>query len=144
MKILFKTEYFKRIIYVIEINNKVGMFYKSSGLSGTGHEGQLLPFMYLEDRAIGMIGHIYKEMFYDGLFQHHRKRLNKFPGASEKVNQICKLIKANDNFEIDELKSPEHMDPIVDAKKFIKSINDKLDELCKDKEFFDLKHDIVQ
>lgn len=44
MKLLYSTHYIGRDLFIVEIDNKLLKCYRSSGLSGTGHGGEILPF----------------------------------------------------------------------------------------------------
>jgi len=144
MKILYKKEYFERILYAIKIDDKVTFVYKSSGLSGTGHGENILPFMYLnsENRFSGpILGYIWKEMRYDNNYRTHKKKLDNFEGLEEKLAIIKKFIIAQNAFEA-EVTSPD----IEDTKKFkeyIAEINANLLRFENKFEWFDYKHDDI-
>lgn len=87
MKLLYMQEYIKRHLYVIEHEGKYIMVYRSSGLSGTGHAGQLIPFSGI-DEGRGLRsnpGYIYKEMFYDGRFVSHHKNIHLYDNVPENM-----------------------------------------------------------
>jgi hypothetical protein len=137
MKLLYKTEYVERVIFVIEHKGKVIFVYRSSGLSGTGYIGNILPFMYLNDRNTisSTMGYIFKEMRYNGRYQSHYKEVSRFEGLSEKMNQIKEFLKdetAEVAFTFEE--------GIIwgDFKKFIQGINKELSKLEKQYGLFDL------
>ena len=95
MKIIYSKRYVKRDIFLIEYQGKVLMVYRSSGLSGTGHGGELLPFFYLEEknRINVTIGYIYKEMVYKEKLMNHRKELYAYPKVLELMNEIKDFVK---------------------------------------------------
>ena len=74
-KLLHQEEYMGRQLYLLEYQGKCIKCYKSSGLSGTGHKGQVLPFSGLNDSMSKYVtpGYIYKEMYYGGVWVNHRK-----------------------------------------------------------------------
>ncbi|MFA7129166.1 MAG: hypothetical protein WC136_08360 [Sphaerochaeta sp.] len=93
MKIIYRKDYFQRILYLIKINDYLLPVYKSSGLNG-GRVGRILPFsgLNLDDRY-DPLGYIYKEMFYKGKIINHKKQLDMFPGVVEKMLEIERLVK---------------------------------------------------
>lgn len=137
MKILYCIEYYNRILYVIEINYKVTMLYKSSGLSSTGHKDKFLPFMYVCDiqRLSEPLGYIYKEMLYDKKYINHHKNLADFPGTQEKIDKISKFIKSI----IPPETSPERITQF-----YVDKVYNSLRECTKDREFFDYKLDNIK
>jgi hypothetical protein len=137
MKILYTKQYIGRILFLIEKDEKIIMCYRSSGLSGTGQGGEILPFAFLNEKMTlsTVLGYLWKEMFYDGSFISHKKYLSRYPHAEEIMREIKELtrdIEAEDfkNFN-DEL---SNMDKF---KKFVKSINQEMKDIIGDREFYD-------
>lgn len=99
MKVIFKKHYIFRDIFVIEIDNKIIQCYRSSGLSGTGHGGEIIPFNGLMTETKGLDayiyspGYIYKEMYYNKMWIHHKKQIYKYPSVEKKMNEIKELVK---------------------------------------------------
>ena len=89
-KVKLRTDYAGRVLYILEIDKKFTMVYKSSGLSGTGHGGEFLPFMFLNSRNTIQCskGYIFKEMFYNKHFTEHRKQIHKYPEVQEFMKQL--------------------------------------------------------
>jgi hypothetical protein len=138
IKILYKTEYYHRILYVLEINNKVTMLYKSSGLSGTGHKDKLLPFMFINDESrlySSPIGYIYKVMYFNKVYISYKKELKPFPEVRKKIEEIKNFLMDTDNYDAEAV-SPD-IDNTTEHKKFVLSINKKLQEKTDGKEYFD-------
>lgn len=145
MKVLYKKEYMERIIYAIEINEKLTFVYKSSGLSGTGHGGNILPFMYLnsENRFSGpILGYIWKEFRYENNYFSHRKKMDKFEGVQEKLDTIKKFLIAQDEFTAD-VESPE-IENTEEFRAYINEINAKLKIFEEQFEWFDYKNDNIK
>lgn len=94
MKLLYMQEYFERHLYVIEHDGKFIQVYRSSGLSGTGHKGQLLPFSGINSgtRGFDSPGYIYKEMYYDRKWRKHYKEIENFHNAKENMDIINTFI----------------------------------------------------
>jgi len=134
LKIIYKTEYFGRILFVLEINGKSALVYRSSGLSGTGHGGKILPFMYLNtvNRFRNVLGYIYKEMFFKGVYMPHRKHPEDFPGVKEKLDAVQVFLKD----EIAVAVSPDLKDH-EPSQEFITAINTELHYYCNKLEMFD-------
>lgn len=145
MKVLYKTEYFERILYVLEINNKYAMVYLSSGLSKTGHGGNILPFAGIntEQRfSSPVMGYIFKEMFYNTFWKTHKKKLENFPGLLDKMDIIRQTLN-NMNELISEKASPD----IEDTKEwynFVKNIDKEIRESYKGMKPFDFLHDKIE
>ena len=96
MKVLFAQEYIERVLFVLEHKGKYITVYRSSGLSGTGHTGQILPFSGLQTKTylfnITPIGYIYKEMFYKGCWTNHRKDLSNYPEVADKMQYLQSFL----------------------------------------------------
>ena len=87
-------EFVRRALYVIEHDGKYIQVYRSSGLSGTGHGGQLIPFSCI-DEGRGLRsnpGYIYKEMFYGGRFVSHHKDIHLYDNVPENMAVIDKFL----------------------------------------------------
>ncbi|MDD2505168.1 MAG: hypothetical protein PHF21_02710 [Bacilli bacterium] len=142
MKLLYKKEYIERTLFALEHNGKFITVYRSSGLSGTGHKDQILPFSSLSEHHTlsTCLGYIYKEMFYDGKWKSHYKRMDNFPGLEEKMQYLAEFLKnerADIEFELNE------EDPFIIDKftAYVKLINTDLAKVQGNMELFDLKED---
>lgn len=95
MKIIYSKRYVKRDIFLIEYQGKALMVYRSSGLSRTGHGGEILPFFYLEEKnKINVtLGYIYKKMIYKEKLINHRKNLYDYPKVLDLMNEIKDFVK---------------------------------------------------
>ena len=94
MKLLYMQEYVERHFYVIEHKGKFIQVYRSSGYSGTGHAGLLIPFSGL-DEGRGLRSHpgyIYKEMFYNGRWINHKKDIHYYDNVVENMDKIEKFL----------------------------------------------------
>ena len=90
MKIIYKRDYFQRILYIIDIDGTILPVYKSSGLN----DGRVFPFLGLNlDDKFDPLGYIYKEMFYKGKIVYHKKQLVHYPGVEDKMLTIEQLVK---------------------------------------------------
>lgn len=73
-EVVYSKHYFGREIFVVKLGNKYTMVYKSSGLSGTGHKGNIIPFSFLDDNKDSWNpGWISKYMLYNKQYIPHRK-----------------------------------------------------------------------
>lgn len=104
--VLYAREYIGRVIYVLEYKGQYIMTYLSSGFSGTGHKGELLPFNFLsEQHKLSVVaGYLFKEMFYNNTFINHMKRLERYPEVNAFLidirNSLIKLNVEEENFKI--------------------------------------------
>lgn len=144
IKILYKTEYFGRILYALNINGKFTLVYKSSGLSGTSPSGRILPFMFLntENRFSGpMLGYIFKEMKYDNMYITHRKRMEDFMGLEDKMDTIKQFLIDNNEYEAPDV-SPD-MEDFEEYKTFVTEINVNLYKAIENYKEFDFLSDKI-
>lgn len=76
MTIKYKKHYYGRDIFIIEEDSKYILVYRSSGNSGTGHDGDIIPFSglnaYKQDWKTTP-GYIYKEYWNGTRWVQHRK-----------------------------------------------------------------------
>lgn len=130
MKVIFKQEYFGRDLFILEHKNKLIQVYRSSGLSGTGHEGQIIPFTGINTeipRFRGQqIGYIWKEMFYNKKFRTHDKEIERFIGLQEKMNFLKEFLKNEET----EICTPESEDMGV-LVKFIKETSKRMKDVFR-------------
>lgn len=148
MKILLAQEYVNRILFVLEHQGKYIQVYRSSGLSGTGHNGKILPFAGLnteKPRFRGEpLGYIWKEMFYDKKWVSHYKNLGAF-GLLDKMEYIREFL-AGVNYDkgenIDEFKLEDDKFDYERYEDFVSNTNNKLKEARGNLEPFDLSEDI--
>ena len=132
MKVLYAKEYMYRVLFVIEREGKVINCYRSSGLSGTGHKGIILPFSGLEDkvRLSSNPGYIYKEMFFCGRYIDHYKDLSRYPDIEKIMSEIQELTK-------DIKPEPTEINSTLELAKFAKQINKEMTKVTKDKQSYD-------
>ncbi len=132
MKVLYSKEYMYRVLFVIEREGKIINCYRSSGLSGTGHKGIILPFSGLEDviKLTNNVGYIYKEMFFCGRFIDHYKDLSRYPGIEKIMDEIKELTK-------DINPEPTEISTRTELAKYAKQINKEMQKIIKGKEYFD-------
>jgi hypothetical protein len=84
-KIVYKKYYFERELFVLEIDKKYLLIYKGSGLNG-GKKGRILPFNFLQSRRPRFsearsgvcAGYIFKEIFFNGSYIEHHKKIDDF------------------------------------------------------------------
>jgi hypothetical protein len=104
INIIYGTHYFDRELFILEIDKKRTMVYRTSGNTG-GRKGRILPFMFLNEEQSSdglVIGHINKDFLYDGKIITHNKKIEKFPGLKEKLNLIEEKIKYEKNVALNE------------------------------------------
>lgn len=138
IKIRYSKYYFGRDVFLLEINNKFLMVYRSSGKSGTGHGGEILPFMFLisEPRFREIPGFINKDMYYNSEFISHRKNLKSFPEAQELMNYLKEYLKDVYSEVIEVPHSRENV--LKEAREINESIREIIGENIKGK-LLDLK-----
>lgn len=125
MKIIYRKDYFQRILYLIKINDYLLPVYKSSGLNG-GRVGRILPFSGLNlDDKYDPLGYIYKEMFYKGKIINHKKQLNRFPGVVEKMLEIEQLVVDDKYLSVQEYDYPTVKAIYDEIMPIIKAANDE-------------------
>lgn len=135
-EILYKKDYVGRIIFVIKYQNKITFVYKSSGLSGTGHKNDIIPFIYLNSRvAINqpILGYINKYYFKDGKITQHYKTF--FGKEKEFLEDLKLFLKDEVNNE-----TSEDITELINSNKFkdvVNEINGELLKLSKEYEFLD-------
>ena len=81
IKVLYTKPYYGRVLYVLDIDGEFAYVYKSSGLSGTGHKGSILPFTGLSSRETFSVpyGYIFKDLVYKDRYTTHYKSLSFDP-----------------------------------------------------------------
>lgn len=134
MEVLYSAQYIGRDMFLIEHKDKVIKCYRSSGLSGTGHGGLILPYSGLNtgEHLYTTPGYIFKEMYYGGKWVNHRKEPQRFNGVSkilEEITELVKDVKPEDDLEITNVK---------DLLELALKIEADMKEIIGDKEFFDL------
>lgn len=99
MKLLYAQEYIDRVLFVVEHDGQYINVYRSSGLSGTGHAGQLLPFKDLTPPRQSVYslptntGYIEKHMFCCGAWHYHRKDLSRYPVVQQTMEILKDFLK---------------------------------------------------
>ena len=136
MKVVYERHYLGRDLFILEIDKKLLMVYRSSGLSGTGHEGKFLPFSGINTEtnrlSSPILGYIFKEMYYNGCWINHKKNLDSFHHATKLMNNVKEFLK-----DLYPMKHKEH-NTLKEITEFIKVVSKEIDEFIKDKEFLDL------
>lgn len=147
MKLLYKQEYVERVLFVLEHKGKAIQVYRSSGLSGTGHDGNIIPFSSLQSERPRLrgtdIGYIYKEMFYDGKWISHHKRIGYYPEVWKNMKYLEDFLKdetAEPSLNIESLQTMYGFD--YDAfGRYVQDTNKKLKDAIGSMEFYDLKEE---
>ena len=133
MKIQYQRHYYQRDIFIIEEDNKYILVYRSSGNSGTGHSGDIIPFSGLnsEKRDWKVTpGYLFKEYWNGYKWVQHRK---DFDGKQKEfLNRIKDFVK--DVF-------PDKTDESEDETrsgiyKFADMVNKEIQKCLKDKELY--------
>lgn len=134
MKVLKTWLYWERIIYLVQIDNKYTLFYRSSGLAGYDSKGTILPCYLLktDKSSIGdpggymVHGWIPKVYLYNGEWEsYHSKDIAAFP---KEIQQLSNELQHVDVSAATECKNP-------------KEINEAINEIIGDGEFFDWARD---
>lgn len=136
LEVLYKQEYIGRIIFAIRVQDEVTFVYKSSGLSGTGHGGDIIPFMYLNThRTISspMIGYIWKEYLVNERYQRHSK--NFYGKEKEFLLELKEFLK--DEQITQTVKEMEETLESPEFPTFVREINENLRNLEKEYKLFD-------
>lgn len=140
MKLLYKQEYFERVLFALEYEGKLILVYRSSGLNESCHKGNILPFSSLnleKPRLRGpVLGYIYKEMFYNSRWVNHRKDLSDYPVVQENMNYLKEFLK---NEDVEKTISDDILKDEESFRKYINETNKKLKCL---NEYFDLSKQI--
>jgi len=135
--ILYSTHYFERDLFVLNIDGKTTMVYRSSGLNG-GRKGRILPFMYLNTHtsfSSPSMGYIFKEFLFDKKYQSHKKQPNRFPGLEKLLVEIEEKI----SFEQPIIEDIEPTNKNIE--KIAINVNSDLKKILENKTFFDFKND---
>ena len=142
-KILYKQNYIGRVLFLIlhKTTNRILSLYLSSGHSGTGHKGELLPFMFLNERFSirgEPLGYIYKQMFYTGYYINHYKDIPK--DIIQFLNPIKEFIQ-----EFRDERTIEEINLFMDEEftiEYVKGINTELRDIIKEYKLFDYYEDL--
>jgi hypothetical protein len=134
MKLLYSAEYVGRAMFLIEYKEAVIKCYRSSGLSGTGHGGLIIPYSSLNTGHLYTTpGYIFKEMFYHDKWQNHRKEPQRFDGVQEILEKITELVK-------DEYPEEFQIESVKDILERANKIEDDMNKIINDNSymFYDL------
>ena len=142
-KILYQHNYVGRVLFLIlhKPTNKILSLFRSSGLSGTGHKDELLPFMFLNERVTvrgEVLGYIYKQMFYKGYYTEHYKDMSK--DAIQFLNPIKEFVQ-----EFRDERTIEELNHFMDKEftiEYVKEINTELRDIIKEYKLFDYYEDL--
>jgi len=100
IKVIYSMVYFKRILFLLKIEDRYTMVYKRSGLNG-GKKGTVLPFFFLLDRLPrfsearnGIVtGYIFKEFYFNKNVVSHYKQMDSFgAGVQSFLNVLEKVL----------------------------------------------------
>ena len=142
-KILYKHNYVGRVLFLIihKSTNKILSLYLSSGYSGTNHKGELLPFMFLNERVSirgKPLGYIYKQMLYRDCYINHYKELNK--DIIQFLNPIKEFVQ-----EFRDERTIEELNHFMDKEftiEYVRGINTELRKIIKEYKLFDYYEDL--
>ena len=142
-KILYLHNYIGRVLFLIlhKDSSKILPLYRSSGYSGTGHKGEILPFMYLNETLSirgEPLGYIYKQMFYTGYYINHYKDIPK--DIIQFLNPIKEFIQ-----EFRDERTIEELNHFMDKEftiEYVKEINTELRKIIKEYKLFDYYEDL--
>ena len=144
-KILYQHNYIGRVLFLIlhKPTNKILSLYRSSGLSGTGHKDEILPFMFLNERFSirgEVLGYIYKQMLYKGYYINHYKDINR--DIIQFLNPIKEFVQEfRDERTIEEL---NHFIGKEFTIEYVKEINTELRDIIKEYKLFDYYEDLTK
>ena len=142
-KILYLYNYVGRVLFLIlhKPTNRILSLYKSSGLSGSGHKGEILPFMFL-NMIVSIrgepLGYIYKQMFYNGYYINHYKDIPK--DIIQFLNPIKEFIQ-----EFRDERTIEELNHFMDKEftiEYVRGINTELRKIIKEYKLFDYYEDL--
>lgn len=123
-KVVYSKHYFGRNLFVVKLGDKYTMVYRSSGLSGTGHEGNIIPFSYLDaNKNSYNPGWICKYMLYNKQHIPHRKTY-----FTEDVARLLAYLEIELKEHIAEAEEQEEKDVINIAS----NINDEITKFMDD------------
>ena len=142
-KILFQQNYIGRFLFLIlhKPTSKILSLYKSSGYSGTNHKGEILPFMFLNERVSirgEPLGYIYKQMLYKGYYINHYKDIPK--DIIQFLNPIKEFIQ-----EFRDERTIEELNHFMDKEftiEYVRGINTELRKIIKEYKLFDYYEDL--
>ena len=142
-KILYQHNYIGRVLFLIlhKPTNKILSLYRSSGYSGTGHKGEILPFMFLNVIVSirgETLGYIYKQMLYKGYYINHYKELTK--DVIQFLNPIKEFVQ-----EFRDERTIEELNLFMDKEftiEYVKEINTELRKIIKEYKLFDYYEDL--
>ena len=142
-KILYQHNYVGRVLFLIlhKPTNKILSLYRSSGFSMTGHKGELIPFLFLNERVSirgEVLGHISKEMLYKDYYLDYYKQIDK--DTIQFLNPIKEFVQ-----EFRDERTIEELNHFMDEKftiEYVKEINTELRDIIKRYKLFDYYEDL--
>ena len=142
-KILYQHNYVGRVLFLIlhKPTNKILSLFRSSGLSGTGHKDELLPFMFLNERVSirgEPLWYIYKQMLYRDCYIEHYKDINR--DIIQFLNPIKEFVQ-----EFRDERTIEELNHFMDKEftiEYVKGINTELRDIIKKYKLFDYYEDL--
>lgn len=133
MTIKYTRHYYGRDIFIIEEDNKYILVYRSSGRSGTGHYGDIIPFSSLNSEKRDWKttpGYIYKE-YWNGV--HWKSHDKDFKGVQKQfLDKIKEFVK--DTFPEKTIESDDYTR--MGMYNFAAKINKEIQKILKDKELY--------
>jgi len=146
MTVLYAKEYVKRTLFILKHKEKFILCYRSSGESGTGHKGQILPFSGLNLSSRGIrsepVGYIFKEMFYNGEWVYHGKELQDFEGLEEQMQDLKEFldcIRPDISFNMDDNYNEDGIFDVQTWKEYVIETAHEIKEIIGEMEPYDLK-----
>ena len=132
-KILYQHNYIGRVLFLIlhKPTSKVLSLYRSSGYSGSNHKGELIPFLFLNERVSirgEVLGYIYKQMFYTGYYIEHYKDINR--DIIQFLNPIKEFVQ-----EFRDGRTIEELNHFMDKEftiEYVRGINTELRKIIKE------------
>ena len=142
-KILYTHNYIGRVLFLIlhKPTHKILSLYKSSGLSGSGHKDEILPFMFLNMIVSirgEVLGYIYKQMLYRDCYINHYKDINR--DIIQFLNPIKEFVQ-----EFRDERTIEELNHFMDKEftiEYVKEINTELRKIIKEYKLFDYYEDL--
>lgn len=140
VEILYKKYYVERELYVLKINGKNTMVYKSSGLAGHNSRGKILPFYWLNEERVRRIsakplGYLFKEYkFNNELKSIYSKDYDSFPGNMPYVlryleNMLSKVHLEPDMVSRDKIEDDEFQNIVKDINKDLSIFFEKKEDI---------------
>lgn len=136
IKVLYSTHYYGRDIFLLDINGFWTTVYRSSGLSGTGHGGNIIPFLWLNTRESirTPVGYIFKEFAFNQKFITHDKSFYEYGKVEDFLEHLKNNVLNSYTLEQFDFSTAPSKDEITNR---AIEINNEIKQLIQNKTIFD-------